>query len=303
MLQNNRIGIIFYDSLIIYSLYTFLEISRIIPLLLKNRKGNEGETQEAYNLKNFVELKNKDLVLWTSKIIFFYTLSGKNYKLYQTIDESNLIEYFYFDDIIEMENGNLIISSYQGIKLYTKTKDQYIFNYFYSFEYYIEKVLKIKSNRIIIFQIKQEIYDFLCADSFYKISIFNISNKSEKTLNITETYGLASPFEFLIKGDNLFVIYAFRLEIYDLKEDRIIIYPEKRGHHDYLEKLFCNYDDEYFIAENDEGIIKLFKFEESEIKPYKELEFDKFEITGIKNLKNNNFLIYNKNNIKILTIK
>ena len=77
VLQNNRIGIIFYDSLIIYSLYTFLEISRIIPLLLKNRKGNEGETQEAYNLKNFVELKNKDLVLWTSKIIFFYTLSGK----------------------------------------------------------------------------------------------------------------------------------------------------------------------------------------------------------------------------------
>ena len=30
VLQNNRIGIIFYDSLIIYSLYTFLEISRII---------------------------------------------------------------------------------------------------------------------------------------------------------------------------------------------------------------------------------------------------------------------------------
>ena len=112
VLQNNRIGIIFYDSLIIYSLYTFLEISRIIPLLLKNKKGNEDETQEAYSLKNFVELKNKDLVLWTLKIIFFYTLSGKNYKLYQTIDESNLIEYFYFDDIIEMENGNLIISSY-----------------------------------------------------------------------------------------------------------------------------------------------------------------------------------------------
>ena len=112
VLQNNRIGIIFYDSLIIYSLYTFLEISRIIPLLLKNKKGNEDETQEAYSLKNIVELKNKDLVLWTLKIIFFYTLSGKNYKLYQTIDESNLIEYFYFDDIIEMENGNLIISSY-----------------------------------------------------------------------------------------------------------------------------------------------------------------------------------------------
>ena len=217
VLQNNRIGIIFYDSLIIYSLYTFLEISQIIPLLLKNKKGNEGETQEAYSLKNFVELKNKDLVLWTLKIIFFYTLSGKNYKLYQAIHESNLIEYFYFDDIIEMENGNLIISSYKGIKLYTKTKDQYIFNYFYSFEYYIEKVLKIKSNRIIIFQIKQEIFDFLCADSFYKISIFNISNKSEKTLNTIKHHDLADTFKFLIKGYNLFAIYTYGLEIYDLK--------------------------------------------------------------------------------------
>ena len=328
MLQNNRIGIIFYDSLIIYSLYTFLEISRIIPLLLKNRKGNEGETQEAYNLKNFVELKNKDLVLWTLKIIFFYTLSGKNYKLYQTIDESNLIEYFYFDDIIEMENGNLIISSYQGIKLYTKTKDQYIFNYFYSFEYYIEKVLKIKSNRIIIFQIKQEIYDFLCADSFYKISIFNISNKSEKTLNTIKHHDLIDNFKFLIKGYNLFVIYDYGLEIYDIKKERKIyyrIYDEHqrnsscrgRGRggnylsprHDnlesdnYLKEFFCNYDDNYFIARNNEGIIELYKFEENVLKSYKELEFDKFQITGIKKLKNYNFLIYNENNIKILTIK
>ena len=74
VLQNNRIGIIFYDS---------VEISRIIPLLLK--KENQGKTKEAYSLKNFIELKNKDLVLWTSKIIFFYTLSGKNYKLYPFI--------------------------------------------------------------------------------------------------------------------------------------------------------------------------------------------------------------------------
>ena len=67
VLQNNRIGVIFYDSLFIYSLYTFLEISRIIPELLK--KENQDKTQDSYNLINFIELKNKDLVLWTSRII------------------------------------------------------------------------------------------------------------------------------------------------------------------------------------------------------------------------------------------
>ena len=211
-----------------------------------------------------------------------------------------------------MENGDLIVSSYKEIKLYTKNKNQYIFNYLYSTEYYIESVLKIKSNRIIIFQIKQEIFDFLCADSFYKISIFNISDKSEKDLNTIEDHDLADTFKFLIKGYNLFVIYAYGLEIYDLKKERkifYIIYDEHqqktrsraRGgnylslRHEnceldvYLKEFFCNYDDNYFIARNNKETIKLYKFEENVLKSYKKLEFDKFQITGIKKLKNYSF--------------
>ena len=112
ILQNNRIGIIYNNFLIIYSLYNFLEISRIIPECPKNEKPNENgkdkngpqkdeeekneggdddneDRNELEDLKNFIELKNKDLVLWTSRIILFYSLYEKNYKLYQTIDEFN----------------------------------------------------------------------------------------------------------------------------------------------------------------------------------------------------------------------
>ena len=133
VLQNNRIGIISNDSLIIYSLYTFKEISRISPDYLK--KESQDKTPNAYLLKNFIELKNKDLLLWTSRIILFYSLSDKHYNLYQIIDESNedkLIEehkncsklsYFYFRNIIEIKNEDLILYSYIGIKLYTKKKD------------------------------------------------------------------------------------------------------------------------------------------------------------------------------------
>jgi len=219
VLQNNSIGIIYDNSLIIYSLYTFKEILRINPELLA--KGNQGQTQKAYLLKNFIELNNKDLVLWTSRIIFFYSLSGKKYKLYQTIDESNLdklieeknnfsnLSYFYFNNIIEIENGNLVLSSYIGIKLYTKIKDQYNFIYYYSSEYELKNILRIKSNKSILFQSKTEVFDFLCADTFYKIFIFDTTNKTEKTLERKSLHNyLYEYFDFLINGNNLFVISA-----------------------------------------------------------------------------------------------
>ena len=135
---------------------------------------------------------------------------------------------------------------------------------------------------------------------------------NDKALNTIQVHDLADPFKFLIKGYNLFVIYAYGLEIYDLKKDRkifYIIYDEHqhkthsraRGgnylslRHEnceldvYLKDFFCNYDDNYFIARNNKGTIKLYKFEENDIKSYKKLEFDKFQITGIKKLKNYSF--------------
>ena len=311
VLQNNRIGIISYNSLIIYSLFTFREISRIIPELLK--KENLDLTQNAYYLKNFIELKNKDLVLWTSRITLFYSLSGKNYKLYQTIDGSDRdklneeqnnysrLSYFYFTNINETENGDLVLCSYIGIKLYTKNKDQYNFKYYYSSEYDLQNALRIKSNRLILFQSEQKVFDFLDADTFFKISIFNTSNQYEKTLTRYSVHNdLSDYFNFLINGNNLFVIYSKKLEIYDLEKNIKIFCGSI---FDYFDDFLCNYDDNYFIARNNKGIIKLYKFEDNGIKSYKELEFNKFKITGIKNIKKNNFLIYNKNNIKILTIK
>lgn len=76
-----------------------------------------------------------------------------------------------------------------------------------------------------------------------------------------------------------------------------------RESNDYFNKFLCNYDDNYFIAKNKEGIIKLYKFKDNYIQSFKELDLDKFEIKGIKNIKKNNYLIYNENNIKIITIK
>ena len=322
--------------MIIYSLYTFKEILRINPKLLK--KGSQDQTQEAYLLINFIELNNKVLLLWTSRIIFFYSLSGKNYKLYQTIEESNLdklikeksncsnLSFFYFDDIIEIKNGNLVLCSYIGIKVYTKKKEQYNFKYYYPSEYYLQNILKIESNKLILFQSKKEIFDFLCADTFFKISIFDTNNKIEKTLETKSVHNyLNHNFDFLIKGYNLFVITAEILDIYDLKNN-IKIFSEEwpkegreyhlslrgrrqrrgsslRESNDYFNKFLCNYDDNYFIAKNEKGIIKLYKFEDNYIKSFKELELDKFEIKGIKNIKKNNYLIYNENNIKMITIK
>lgn len=333
ILQNNRIGIIYNNILIIYSLYNFLEISRIIPEFPKNEKRNENgkdkngpqkdeeekneggdddneDRNELEDLKNFIELKNKDLVLWTSRIILFYSLYEKNYKLYQTIDEFNEKKFpdFYVDNIIELENGNLVVCSYQGLKLYAKTKTQYCFQYYYSTNYPIIDSLGIKSNRLILFKSKLEVFDFLCADIFYEISIFNTYNQFETTL-INKSFHnyLNRNFDFIINGDNLFVLYAEDLEIFNLTNHKKIFDKHTRNPRHaktqfFINKILCNYSEDYLIGGDDKEI-KLYKFEENNIKSYKELEFGKFEITGIKKLKKDNFLIYNKNNILFFIIK
>ena len=97
------------------------------------------------------------------------------------------------------------------------------------------------------------------------------------------------------------------MEIFNLTNNKKIFDKNTRNHRHaqtqyFINKILCNYSDDYFIGRDDKEI-KLYKFEENNIKSYKELEFGKFEITGIKKLKNDNFLIYNKNNILIFIIK
>ena len=125
-ISNERIAILDNDKdLKIYSIKTFKLITKI---------------NQDY-VKNFIELKNKDIVTCSSSKIYFYKLINNiNYELYQTIDEAQqgtnitkFIEnpfenqgywdenYYCLNSIYELINNNLVSCNSYGIKYIKKT--------------------------------------------------------------------------------------------------------------------------------------------------------------------------------------
>ena len=110
-ISNHRIVIIFKRYLLIYSSHTFKQLFSIFPYKDLKVYENENESkkdlnlsennfnpfiyeychkQNDYRLHNFVELRNKDLIIWSDNNIFCYKLSKRNnesYVIHQIINE------------------------------------------------------------------------------------------------------------------------------------------------------------------------------------------------------------------------
>jgi hypothetical protein len=95
-ISNHRIGIIFQEYLLIYSSHIFKQICCIFPFNDLKEYKNEStkdlnpseKVSDTYGysrchkqsddeLHNFVELRNKDLIIWSDNNIFYYKLSKK----------------------------------------------------------------------------------------------------------------------------------------------------------------------------------------------------------------------------------
>ena len=172
-LKNNNIGIIFnHNYLSIYSSNTFKLIYSIKPT-----KNNIIMNEVKYfDLSGFIELKNNDLLLWTSKIIIIYKQSKESYKLLQVINEfkqgTNYIEYDSDDDsetesynlnsLHELRNGLLVSCNSYGLKFYSKNNDKYNLISKHKIEYNVENILEIKENNLILFQKKSKTHNTSC---------------------------------------------------------------------------------------------------------------------------------------------
>jgi hypothetical protein len=78
-LSNGRIGILFEDSLLIENIKTSKKIDEIkLPVIMHYDEG----------IFDFIELKNSELILWSSKTIYVYQIIDDKYNLYQNINES-----------------------------------------------------------------------------------------------------------------------------------------------------------------------------------------------------------------------
>jgi len=111
---------------------------------------------------DFIELKNNDIVIWTSNVILIY---NKKYNLIQRIDEiecGNLcqredsdyghITYYDINSIYEMKKEKLVSCNSYELKFYEKNKDKYNLISTEKMEIDVQFIFEIKPNVLILIQ-------------------------------------------------------------------------------------------------------------------------------------------------------
>jgi hypothetical protein len=248
-LSNNRIGILFVHLLSIYSSKTFKKINEIKldnTLFQNSEKDEENSDNKNEIVIDFIELKNLDLVLWTTKAtILFYNLNDSNYTLSQTIKENIQKEekkeeaYFYMErfysnnkddyninSIYQLSNGNIVSCNTNGIKIYSKKNDKYELELNCPMDIEVIDAIEIKINQLILFQANFVSGGF-CSQSYhctltYSVSLYDIENKKSKCLSeFEENVALRNnKISFFRSNELLFVKFGqFKFDIYDLKQN------------------------------------------------------------------------------------
>jgi len=340
-LSNNRIGIIFNDYLVIYSSYKFKEIYRIKPFhdfekykIEPPSEFNSGTWDNFLNVKsyrdsklnNFLELKNKDLIILSEQKIFYYKLLKKNSSLYiihQIINEFNqganliintgmdgmnnydedriIYEHYCLNSVCELMNGNLVSGNSFGLKLYNKINDNYnliskqkMLSIDDIIEFDVNKLILIQSKKFsngkLLLPFENPMMSFKYALS---ISIYNIK-ENKSTILIPETTNIRQ--YFFDKRKNFFVLYYNKIDIYDNKKIELI----HSINHINIEFL-SNYLNEYYIVRDLNCYkIEIYSFKDNKFIMICDFPFQKENIKGIIKLKNNNLIMYSEKQLEIL---
>lgn len=327
-LPNNRIGILTRFNLLIYSLNTFKLIKKLEPdlklIFFEDKKIGKS------TLIDFLVLKNNDLVIWNSVIIFFYNLKSKEYKLYQTINEYNpKIDkekfgkyegiYIYVKSIYELLNGNLVTYNSVGLKIYYKKNNEYYLNSKLIFNF-VEKIVEIWPNVLILFQreyLGRKCLDTLGANIFENsISIYYIEIGKKRKLQIYKEYDFLSYDEgninFLIKNNYLLTRYQNNFDIFYIDKDGewlnkseiendyyVYSRPNKKIEKKWKSYFLCDYYDDLFFVEN-ENKLKIYSFRDKKISFFRDFPFNLKQFKGIFELKNNLLVMYSEKEIKII---
>ena len=327
-LPNNRIGILTEFYLLIHSLNTMKLIKKLEPdlklILLEDKDIGYSP------LYDFTVLKNNDLVIWNSIIIFFYKLNCKEYKLYQTINEYNLgtdkekyfkynhIFWYKIKSIYELSNGNLVSCNNLGLKLYYKKNNKYYLKSELKSSKDVEKVVEIKPNILILFT-KTFVSGGCRVDVFSNsISIYDIENKKKTYLKTYDNLrNHEGDINFLIKNNYLLIRYNNALDIFNIENMELITFKNEKDYYiyDYFNgkelktdmriNFLCDYYDDLFFVKDYFWEVKIYKFEDEKISFFSNFPFEIIRIKGMFKLKNkNNFIVmYSQDEIQVLHYK
>ena len=333
-LSNGRIGILFEDSLLIENIKTSKKIDEIkLPVIMHYDEG----------IFDFIELKNSQLILWSSETIYVYQMIDDKYNLYQNINESeeerekrkqNEIDSYFgskhkkyeINSIYELSNGNLVSCNSYGLKIYIKNNEKYILESKHDMEIDVRKIIEINNNQLILFQ-RYHYFWWGCSmnnysSHTYSISTYDIETKKLNTLaknKVTKDdyYGYVF-ISYIIKNGFLLVRYGNKIDIYDIKNNMLLVnhdqdsmiqikeefYGRYQILKDEMDIIFlCDYFDNFnnlFITKNLKNKFRIYLFENNSLKYVKDFQYELNEFKEIIKLKSNILLAYSDKELILL---
>ncbi len=333
-LSNGRIGILFEDSLLIENIKTSKKIDEIkLPVIMHYDEG----------IFDFIELKNSELILWSSETIYVYQIIDDKYNLYQNINESeeekekrkqNEIDSYFgskhkkyeINSIYELSNGNLVSCNSYGLKIYIKNNEKYILESKHDMEIDVRKIIEINNNQLILFQ-RYHYFWWGCSmnnysSHTYSISTYDIETKKLNTLaknKVTKDdyYGYVF-ISYIIKNGFLLVRYGNKIDIYDIKNNMLLVnhdqdsmiqikeefYGRYQILKDEMDIIFlCDYFDNFnnlFITKNLKNKFRIYLFENNSLKYVKDFQYELNEFKEIIKLKSNILLAYSDKELILL---
>ena len=334
-LSNKRIGILLNNSFLVYNLNNFKKLYEIkLPIISQGYYDDKG-------IFDFIELKNSDLVLWSTEKIFLYQLLENEYKLYQEIDKFETGENevfkndFFFrgahkkfsiNSIYELTNGKLICCNSFGLLIYAKINDKYIFESRHDIDIDVRKIIEINANKIILLQ-RYHYYFWGCSRNnlsshTYSISTYDIENKNltkvaESKVSNKDYYGYVL-ISYLIKNGYLLIRYGKKIDIYDINNNMALVnhdqeeMVEKKDEYygfyeclkDEMDIIFlCDYLDNLIITKNLEKKARIYMLKDNSLQYVKEFPYQLKDLKEIIKLKNNSFIMYSDKELILLNNK
>ena len=192
-ITKSRILILYDEFFEVYNIKT----GQLISITKENLESNCPIYYDNY-YKNFIELKNKDLILWSRGKIFYYKKTGNNYKLSQVIYEVEQqknktdiwqigeVDKYNLYNIIELDNNILLSCNSIGLKIYNFIENEYkLINVFPMF-LDVENVIQLRENNFLVIHHYTYYSGGCMLVTYHKfgLSLFDLkSNKTKKIFN------------------------------------------------------------------------------------------------------------------------
>jgi len=299
-LSNNRIGVLFNYSLEIYSLDD-LKNTNVIKL---------NDDYKTNSLKNFFELENFDIILWSSKNIFFYQFFKQKYELYQIINENmekiRSLKYIYNEEVtinqvVKLKNGNLVSCNSLEIKIYYKSFDKYHLKLIIKANDVINAI-EIKFNTLFLLHRHAKMQCSGCLIDeyfFFSFSLLDLKTGKRKQLFEDKIEYDEPDLNFIFKNNYLLLSYENNFFIFNINKLEFInnwfLSKVKEEKINFI--IFCNYYDNFFLVKDAHCIIKVYKFDNESIE-YQE-DFSYQNKKGII-FKNNKIIMNSSKNLEII---